>query len=75
MTVATTIWMLVLGFFLVAACTQTSPLSIVLKDPKTNVVTKCAAREFGSTDTAVLAKAVEACARRLEAQGFVRVNE
>ena len=69
------IWMSVLALLFVAACTQTSPLSITLKDPKTNAVRKCAAREFGATDSELLAKAVETCARQLEEHGFVRVDE
>ena len=75
MSVAIRIWLSVFALIFVAACTQTSPLSITLKDPKTNVVRKCAAREFGATHTELLAKAVETCARQLEEHGFVRVDE
>ena len=70
-----TIWITVLTALFVADCTQTAPLSITLKDPKTNAVRTCAAREFGKSDTAFLASAVEACAKQLEGYGFVRVND
>ena len=63
------------ALFLFAACTQTAPLSITLKDPKTNAVRTCSAKEFGKNDTSFLASAVETCARQLEGYGFVRVNE
>ena len=69
------IWLSALTALFVVACTQTAPLSITLKDPKTNAVRTCAAREFGKSDTSFLASAVEACAKQLEGYGFVRVNE
>ena len=64
-----------LTLFVMAACTQTAPLSITLKDPKTNTVRTCSARQFSKNDAAFLANAVETCAKQLEAYGFVRVNE
>ena len=60
----------------VTACAQTAPpLSITLRDPKTNAVQKCSAREGAAKDSAALSSAVEACARQLEARGFVREND
>jgi hypothetical protein len=47
-------------------------MSIKLYDPKTKVVQVCAARGNLGDKTAVLSGAVEACARQLEAHGFVR---
>jgi hypothetical protein len=56
-------------------CAQTNPLSIKLMDPTTKSVTTCSAREGAAKDIPALSGAVEACARQLEARGFVRVNE
>ena len=59
-----------------AGCTQANPpLSIALKNPKSGAVQKCSAREGSGKDTPALSQAVEMCARRLEARGYVRVPE
>ena len=60
----------------VIACAETAPpLSITLRDPKTNAVQKCSAREGMNKDSAALSSAVEMCARQLEARGFVRESD
>ena len=50
-----------------------APLSIHMYNPKTYQALTCSARDQrGGADVSVLAGAVERCAQRLEAQGFVR---
>ena len=49
-----------------------APLSINLYDPATGVQHKCAAKESSPKDVSALSDAVEACAKQLEARGFVR---
>lgn len=50
-----------------------APLSIHMYNPKTYQALTCSARDQrAGTDVSVLAGAVERCAQRLEAQGFVR---
>jgi len=52
-----------------------APLSIEMHNPQTNQTLTCAARgQLGQADPAVLATAVESCAKQLEARGFVRAN-
>lgn len=65
---------MVVGFLW--ACATTNPLSITLYNSKTNTLRKCAARESAPQQhTQMLAGAVEACAKQLEAHGFVRVSD
>jgi hypothetical protein len=61
-----------LGTLIVFACSAPRPLSITLYDPKTSAVRNCAARESRSEEISVLSAAVEACARALEARGYIR---
>ena len=75
MRVFTIVPMCAFALFVIAACTQTAPLSITLRDPQTNSVQKCSAREGMAKDVTALSNAVEMCARQLEARGFVRVND
>jgi hypothetical protein len=52
-----------------------APLSIEMYNPETNQTLTCAARgQLAQADPAVLATAVESCAKQLEARGFVRAN-
>jgi hypothetical protein len=52
-----------------------APLSIEMHNPQTNQTLTCAARgQLGQADPAVLATAVESCAKQLEERGFVRAN-
>ena len=54
-------------------CGSTSPpLAIRMYNPSTNQTLHCTGRSQSSEHSAVLAKAVEACAQQLEAKGFVR---
>lgn len=48
------------------------PLSIKMFNPKTQSTLDCAARDLGLADRNMLADSVEACARQLEKNGFVR---
>jgi hypothetical protein len=60
---------------LLAGCAASDPpLNITLHNPTTGVQRVCAAKGSKSTDMSVLANAVEACARQLEAHGFVRTG-
>ena len=65
----------ILTVIFLAGCTQTTPLSITLVDPKTNSVQKCTAREGSARDVSALSSAVEMCARKLETLGYVRTND
>ena len=67
--------LLPIGLFI--GCGTAQPLSITLYNPETKVSQTCAARTSPiiRTNVEVLARAVEACARQLEAQGFVRVDQ
>jgi hypothetical protein len=50
-----------------------APLSIEMYNPETNQTLICAARgQLTKADPAVLAAAVESCAKELESRGFVR---
>ena len=57
-----------------SGCAATPNLSVQLVHPKTNVVQNCTARESTARDIPLLSAAVEACARQLEARGFIRVE-
>lgn len=57
-----------------AGCTASDPLSITLYHPETKITRRCAARAASPRDVPVLAGAVEACARQLEARGFQRLD-
>jgi hypothetical protein len=46
-----------------------------MHNPKTNTTLTCSARKGTLKDVEVLYDAVEACARQLEAQGFVRLDD
>jgi hypothetical protein len=65
----------VLAIGLLVGCGTAHPLAITLYNPKTKASQTCAARSSIKTDVEVLSQAVEACARQLEAHGFVRVDE
>jgi hypothetical protein len=52
--------------------TKPAPLAIRMYNPDTHQTLHCAARDQSGQFTTVLADAVEACARQLEAKGFVR---
>jgi hypothetical protein len=50
-----------------------APLVIHMYNPKTHQALVCSARDRrGGTDASMLADAVESCARKLEAQDFIR---
>ena len=51
-----------------------APLAIRMYNPKTNQTLHCTARSQSAEFNSVLAQTVEACAQRLEANGFVRDN-
>jgi hypothetical protein len=56
-----------------ASCSSADgPLAIRMYNPQTNQTLHCTARSEHGTHTPVLANAVEACAKQLEASGFVR---
>ncbi len=58
-----------------ASCSSTdAPLAIRMYNPNTNQTLHCTARGQSTEQSPVLANAVEACARQLEASGFVRDN-
>jgi hypothetical protein len=46
-----------------------------LVHPQTKAMRTCSARESTSKDIPMLSDAVEACARQLEARGFVRMGQ
>lgn len=48
------------------------PLSIKMFHPEKKTTLDCAARDLGLADRNMLADSVEACARQLEKNGFVR---
>jgi hypothetical protein len=63
------------ALLLLSSCSSASsaPLSIKMVNPETNQMLACSASDqFSRADPAVLAAAVETCARQLEANGFVR---
>jgi hypothetical protein len=66
--------LLAIGTLLIVGCTATSPMSITLYNPKTKVTRTCVARESAARQIEALSSAVEACAKQLEARGFVRVD-
>jgi hypothetical protein len=59
---------------LISGCSVADPppLSISLYNPKTGVERTCAAKGSSSKDISALSSAVEACAKQLEAHGFIR---
>ncbi|HWO41604.1 MAG TPA: hypothetical protein VNO43_07365 [Candidatus Eisenbacteria bacterium] len=59
---------------LIVGCQAAAPTSITLYHPKTKVWQTCAARQTIPKYTEAIAAAVEACAKQLEARGFVRVD-
>lgn len=65
----------VMFLFSELGCATTPNLSVQLVHPKTKAVRTCAARESATKDVPMLSEAVEACARQLEARGFVRVGQ
>ncbi len=59
--------------FVSASCGSSErPLAIRMYHPTTNNTLHCTARGQPGQDSKLLADAVEACARQLEASGFVR---
>lgn len=56
-------------------CATAPNLSVQLVNPKTNAMRTCAARASTSKDIPILTDAVEACARQLEARGFIRMGK
>jgi hypothetical protein len=63
---------IVLAIALASCSSAAPPLAIRMYNPKTNQTLHCTARSESSAHSPVLANAVEACARQLEASGFVR---
>jgi hypothetical protein len=56
-----------------AGCSSSDPpLAIRMYHPGTNQTLHCTASDKSGQNTALLVKAVEACARQLEASGFIR---
>ena len=59
--------------FLISGCVASDPpLNISLYNPKTGIRRTCSAKESSSKEALALSSAVEACAKQLEARGFVR---
>jgi hypothetical protein len=52
--------------------TNPAPLAIRMYNPQTNQTLHCTARDQTGKFGTILADSVEACARQLEARGFVR---
>ncbi len=67
-------WASVFTLIQLVACVPTEPLSITLRNPKTNAVVNCTAHEDPLRPSGALSGAVELCAKQLEARGFVRVE-
>jgi hypothetical protein len=64
---------LLMIFILQAGCSSAPPpLAIRMYNPKTNQTLHCSATDKTGENTEILGKTVEACARQLEANGFVR---
>jgi len=61
-----------LAFALSACSSAQPPMAIKMYHPETNQTLDCAARSQSGEYSPVLANAAEACARQLEARGFVR---
>ena len=57
---------------LTACSSNPESLSIKMVNPQTQMTLMCSARDDIGADRALLATAVETCARQLEAGGFVR---
>jgi hypothetical protein len=68
-----TFWLAVVLAAVISGCTATNaPLNITLHNPKTGAQRTCSAKESSASDVSALSAAVEACAKQLEARGFVR---
>jgi ABC-type uncharacterized transport system auxiliary subunit len=57
---------------LAGCAAKEAPLAIRMYNPQTTQTLHCTARDQTGQFTTVIANAVEACARELEARGFVR---
>ena len=68
-------YLTVLGAFVFLGCASSRSLLVRMYNPKTNTTLNCSAREGNVKELEVLYDAVEACARQLEAQGFVRLKD
>jgi hypothetical protein len=63
---------IIIAISLPACAAKETPLAIRMYNPNTNQTLHCTGRDQTGNYTKVLANAVEACARELEARGFVR---
>ena len=66
--------MIALAIALSSCSSANTPLAIRMYNPKTSQTLHCTARSESPVNSPMLANAVEACARQLEAKGFVRDN-
>ena len=66
--------LLALNIALASCSSADPPLAIRMYNPQTHQTLHCTARSDSGTHAPILASAVEACARQLEANGFVRDN-
>ncbi|MSP39509.1 MAG: hypothetical protein EXR70_13560 [Deltaproteobacteria bacterium] len=64
--------MLMVGLICAGCGSSERPLAIRMYHPVSNHTLHCTARSQPGSDPTLLANAVEACARQLEASGFVR---
>jgi hypothetical protein len=64
--------MMPVGLICAACASSERPLAIRMYHPKTNQTLHCTARDQAGQNSKILADTVEACARQLEANGFVR---
>jgi len=65
---------IVLAIALTSCSSAAPPLAIRMYNPKTQQTLHCTARSKSAEYNPILANTVEACARQLEASGFVRDN-
>ena len=72
--VSRTLFIILLTIFImqVGCSSAPPPLAIRMYNPKTNQTLHCSATDKTGENTEILARTVEACARQLEANGFVR---
>jgi hypothetical protein len=63
---------LMIGLICAGCGTSERPLAIRMYHPTSNQTLHCTASAQPGSDSTLLANAVEACARQLEASGFVR---
>jgi hypothetical protein len=63
---------IIITISLAACAAKEAPLAIRMYNPQTTQTLHCTARDQTGQFTTVIANAVEACARELEARGFVR---